>query len=316
MILNEGGREEFAEPVGIAHLCIAEVVSASLRRVLQSEDPRRGVVVVRQVVHLPVDTRGAVVVDAGEVQPALTLHLVVDLHLVLRVHDIVVAVAGHEARGELPCVGEGAATRVTLLRRDDDDPCHSLCPVDGRCRAVLEDLEALDIVGIETCDSRAEECRSVPRAEVISADVYDILLDDPVDDPEGLGRTHDRGRPTHTDLRCCTEGPREVLHGDPCGLPFETAADVSHTSHLHLVGLELVARPREEALVGSDHTRDDDIVEGGGFGLELDDHTVLSRDGLALVAHEADEELVLASRELDGEVTLGVSRDTHLRPND
>ena len=56
MILNEGGREEFTEPVGIAHLCIAEVVSTSLGRVLQPEDPRRGVVVVRQVIHLPVDT--------------------------------------------------------------------------------------------------------------------------------------------------------------------------------------------------------------------------------------------------------------------
>ena len=150
---------------------------------------------------------------------------------------------------------------LPLLRRDDDDTRHSACTIDRGSRAVLQHLEALDVVGIETSDSRADERLRVPRSEVVGTYIRYVFHDDTVDDPEGLGAPVDRGCPTHADLRSCTKGPRDILYRDPCCAAFKGAGSIGHPVQLGLVTTELSGSPREEALVYLGEPRDDDLVQ-------------------------------------------------------
>ena len=79
-----------------------------------------------------------------------------------------------------------------------------------------------------------------------------------------------------------------------------------------MVGLELVARPSEETLVGGDHPGDDDVVDHLGIGLHADGHPILGCDTGLLISDIANQELCLTSGELEREVSLSTSRGTLL----
>ena len=111
-------------------------------------------------------------------------------------------------------------TLLPLLRRHDDHTCHSTCTVDRGSGSILEDLEALDVIGVKPCDSGADEGLGVTGGEVISTYVGDVLHDHTVYHPEWLRAPVDRGSTTDTDLRSGAEGATDVLYRDPGGLPL------------------------------------------------------------------------------------------------
>ena len=47
---------------------------------------------------------------------------------------------------------EGETASLTLLRRDEDDPVSSACPVECGSRSILEDREVLDVGHIEAAE--------------------------------------------------------------------------------------------------------------------------------------------------------------------
>ena len=64
----------------------------------------------------------------------------------------------------------------SLLGSDDDHSVHGPCPVEGRSGSILEDLEALDIVGIESRYGGTYESFHVPRGEVTTSNRPSGLL--------------------------------------------------------------------------------------------------------------------------------------------
>ena len=83
MVVLDGVGEQLIEPVGIAELCLAQVVSACSSRIGQSELSCRRILLSNQLVHLSIDTAGSSIGGLSIVQVTLLLHLLVDTHLIL-----------------------------------------------------------------------------------------------------------------------------------------------------------------------------------------------------------------------------------------
>ena len=154
MVVLDGIGEELSEPVGVPVLRLTQV--GVLRRLVvqQTVHPSLLVVGVDELVHASEDTALRGPVRVGKVQPTLVAHLAIDSHLLLRVHDVEVAVGWYEAHRIFARVGDMALAGLAPLRGDDDHACHGTCAVDAGGRAVLQDLERLDVVGVESCDGR------------------------------------------------------------------------------------------------------------------------------------------------------------------
>ena len=83
MVHLDAVREQFVEPVGVAVLCTAQIVVASLLGVLKSIGAGKGIVGVNQLVHLTIYTVVSAIQHTTEVQPTLLFHFLVDTHLIL-----------------------------------------------------------------------------------------------------------------------------------------------------------------------------------------------------------------------------------------
>ena len=193
--------EQEVEPVGVAVLGLAQVGRDVLGRIAQGEGAGGGVVLREHLVHLAIDARLRGVGQLGIVEVAFLLQFLIDRHLVLRVHDVEVAVVGLEAHGVLARVVDTVLPGRTFLRRDHNHTGHRARSI-YRCSAtVLENLETLDVVGVETGNGRGDERVGIARAEIVGADFHDVLHDHTIDHPQGLRRAIDRCGATHADLR-------------------------------------------------------------------------------------------------------------------
>ena len=137
VVLN-GVAEQLLEPVGIAHLGLTQVGGAAGRRILDHVAARRRVVGLDKLRELLVDAARRVVDRRGVVQPALLVHLFVDAHLLLRIHDVEGGVLGNHAHGELARVADARHAGRTLLGRHDDHARHGARTVDRGRRTVLQ----------------------------------------------------------------------------------------------------------------------------------------------------------------------------------
>ena len=80
--------EEFLEPVRVAHFSLTKIGFSSLFGVLNHILACGRVVGVHKLGHLAVNTGRRTVDAAGEVEPALLVHFLIDGHLLLGVHYI------------------------------------------------------------------------------------------------------------------------------------------------------------------------------------------------------------------------------------
>ena len=270
--------EQRLEPVRIAVFGRTQIACDRFGRILHQGGGD-------QVVHPAVNAALGTVGRFGEVQPALFAHLFVNGHLILRIHDVEFVVRGDHAVGELTGVVDAADACTAFLGGDDDDARHGACAVDRGGGTVFEDVETFDILGIQACDGRRDQCRGVARRERIGVDVHHVFHNDAVDDPQRFRASEDRRGTADADLGCGTECTGNILDGDAGRTAFEAAADVGHAGKFHVIGDELVGCPGEEALVRLGHTRDHDCFHGLGIGFEL--YTDIGGDGYCpgLITH-------------------------------
>ena len=313
MVHRDGIAEQLLEPVGVAHFRLPEVGVDGVVVVGDAEAAVGGVVGVEEVVHLPVDTAGGCTQRAREGEQSVCGHLLVDAHLLLGVHDVELRVARAEPHGVFSGVADAVAAGLALLRRDDDHAAHGARTVDRGGGTVLEDLEALDVVGVQSGDGRGDQRGRITRGEVVGIDFGDVFHDDSVDHPQRLRRTVDGRGTAHTDLRCRTERTRDVLDAHAGGAAFERPAHVGHAVELRLGGVDLRGGTREEAFVLLGHTCHDDLRELVVVVGEAHLHAVLGREGLRDHADVTDYDFLSCrhvQRELSVDVGDGSRRGT------
>ena len=144
--------KEEVEPVGVAELSLLEVGIHGGLSVGKSELSVGLVVLVDEGIHLSVETGGGTVGKRCQFKPSLLLHLTVDTHLLLRVTDIVLVVVRLATVGKFTGIVDGTVSGTTLLGSDDNHTGHGACTVNRGSATVLEDLETLDVVRVQTCD--------------------------------------------------------------------------------------------------------------------------------------------------------------------
>ena len=191
MVLENVVVEQQVEPVGVAHFGFAQISVAGLGCVSHSIGSGNGIIGVEQVIHLAIDTGVRRTYERSKLEPALGFHFLVDTHLLLRVADVVVTVVGLQAIGELTCIVDRGVAGTTRLGRHNNHTCHCLGTVDRGCRTVFQNLEACDIVGIQTSDCRGDQRHSVTRREVVGTDFYCVLKHHAIDNPQRLRCTID-----------------------------------------------------------------------------------------------------------------------------
>ena len=278
MVLDDVVVEQQVEPVGVAELCLLQVGVHGSIGVRQAELPLRLIILGDEVVHAAVETRAAAVGQRRELQPALGGHFLVDTHLLLRVTDVVLGIAGLQAVGELTRIVDCAMTHTAFLRCDDNHTRHGARTVNRRGRTVLQHLERLDVVGVQTGNGIRNQCLGVTRREVVSIHVHGTLQNHTIDHPQRARRTINRRGTTHANFRSRTERSRHVLHTHASYSAFQRAAHVGHTRKLGLVGIHLGRGTREHSLIHLLHTCHHDFVNRFRVGDHLDGH-VLSTFG-------------------------------------
>ena len=279
MVLHDGRREELFEPIRVAEFRLLQIGVLRLRGVGQQELAALGVEAVLQFIHLTIHAIVAAVEHIRVVEPSLVAEFAVDAHLLLRVEDVEVAIGGHQARGEFARVVEVRLSLATLLGGHDNHTRHGASTVDRGGRTVFEHLEALDVVGVQAGDGRADERFGVTRGQIVGADVRHVFHDHAVHHPKGLRGTVDRCGTAHTNLGSGTESSAHVLHRHTGCLPFERTTDVGHARKARFADVDLVGRARKEATVRLRHTRGHHDLAEALVVFEHDAHVLAAFDG-------------------------------------
>ena len=149
MVLRNGIGEKHVEPVSVAHFRFAEVSVTGFGGVEQSALAVTVVVFVDEAVHTTVHSGVSGAEKVGTVQPAFLLHLFIDTHLFLRIHDIEFFVTGYGTGGKLTGITDFADSGTAFFGGDHNHACHRTCTVNGSRRSVFQYLKALDVVGIQ-----------------------------------------------------------------------------------------------------------------------------------------------------------------------
>ena len=305
--------EEPVEPVRVAVLGRAEIGGLGGVGVRQAELAAGLVELGDELVHLAVDTAVGGVGRTGILQETLLLQFLVDGHLVLGIHDVEVRIAGLQAHRVLTGIGKAAVTGLSLLGGDDDDARHRARTIDRSRGTVLENVETLDIVGVQAGDGGRDQGIGITGTQVFRVDVHDILHDDAVNHPQRLGGAVDGSRTTDADLRGGTERTGNVLDRDTGHTAFQRAGNVRHTADLGVVGVQFDGGSREQTAVYLGHTGDDSLFQDFRIRLHQNTDSVLHWDFRFLIAHERDHEVLCALRyPRQNEVTVQVREGSDL----
>ena len=149
MILQNGIGEKHVEPVGVTHFRFTEISIAGFGGVEKSALAVAVIILVDETIHTTVHSRVFGTEKVGTVQPAFLLHLFIDTHLFLRIHDIEFFVTGYGTGGKLTGITDFADSGTAFFGGDHNHACHRTCTVNGSRRSVFQYLKALDVVGIQ-----------------------------------------------------------------------------------------------------------------------------------------------------------------------
>ena len=204
MVLRNAVVEQNIKPVCISVFSLAQISISCFRSVRQSKSCVC-VVTVDQMIHLTIYTTVRSTVYIREVQVTVAFQCLIYVHLFLRVHDVEVTVVRFQTHGEFTCIADLVRTCLTFLGSNDNHTCHGTSTIDRSSRTILQDLEAFDIVSIQTRDSRTDQCNGITRRQIVSTYFRYILHDDTIYYPQRFRATVDRCGTTYTDFRSCTE---------------------------------------------------------------------------------------------------------------
>ena len=154
VVVHHGVGEQLVEPVCVAELGIAQVGCFGIGCVGQCKLPRNWVVFAQHLVHLAIYARVGSVGRLGIFQPALLLHVLVHVHLLLRVHQVKLSVRWYQAHGIFAHVVDVCLSGLSSFCSNDDDAGHGARTVDGGGRTVFQYLETLNVVRVKSGDGR------------------------------------------------------------------------------------------------------------------------------------------------------------------
>ena len=201
MLVTNGVLVKFLEPVRITKLRSTQVSSTTCIGIEHTVLASQVIVIIDAIVEVAIDPilRGD---EDSLVVKALTIgHLIEDGHLVLRVQDIELTVGGDGTVGKLSLISEGVRPLPSLTRADGDNPPEGALTIEGGCRSVVDDLEALDVALRETRQSSSDEALSFGRSKVRYVEVLILLIDHSIDDPQRIVDAFHRCSLTHRDDR-------------------------------------------------------------------------------------------------------------------
>ena len=142
--------EKNIKPVRVRHFILLQESVLRLSCILQAELPARFIVHGNHIRHLLVNTAIFLPGHVRIIQPPFLLHLLVHHHLLLRVHQIILLVIRLHPYRELPTIIHLHRSLLPSFRRDHHHAVHRPRPVQRCRRSILQYLETLDIVGIQT----------------------------------------------------------------------------------------------------------------------------------------------------------------------
>ena len=279
VVLHDAVREQQIEPVGVAIFLLAQPLvagSVGVEHLTRSD----------QSGELSIDTARVGIHHIGRTHITLLGQLLINRHLFLRIHDVEVLVVGNQSHREFTRVVHIGLAGLTFLGIDNDHTSHSAGTVDRGCRTVAQNLERLDVVGIQTGDSRREQCLGITRRKVVGVHLDDVLLNDTVHNPQRLRVAVDRRSTTNLDAGSRTERTRHILNRHTSGTTFQRTRDIGHTVELGFLGIDERRRTRKQSLVHLVHTRHDNIAKRVGIALE--DNVQRLQTGLAAIGLHAD----------------------------
>ena len=192
---------ELLEPVRIAKLRGTQVSGTTCIRIEDAILASNIIIVIDLIVEVAIDPIARSDEDSLVVKALTIGHLIEDGHLVLRVQDIELTVGGDGTVGKLGLISEGVRPLPSLTRADGDNPPEGALTIEGGCRSVVDDLEALDITLRETGQSGCDETLSFGRSKVSDVEVLIFLIDHSIDDPQGIVDAFHRCSLTHRDDR-------------------------------------------------------------------------------------------------------------------
>ena len=192
---------ELLEPVRIAKLRGTQVSGTTCIRIEDAILASNIIIIIDLIVEVAIDPIARSDEDSLVVKALTIGHLIEDGHLVLRVQDIELAVGGNGTVGKLSLISEGVRPLASLTRADGDNPPEGALTIEGGCRSVVDDLEALDITLRETGQSGCDETLSFGRSKVSDVEVLIFLIDHSIDDPQRIVDAFHRCSLTHRDDR-------------------------------------------------------------------------------------------------------------------
>ena len=193
-----------------------------------------------------------------------------------------------------------------------DDARHCARTINRGSGAVLQDVEGLDVVGVEAGDGGGDQGRGVTGGEIVGGDVHDVFHDHAVHDPQRLGGAVDGGRATHADLRRGAEGAGHVLDRNARDLAFQGTGDIGDTGQFGVFGVDLRGRTGVEPAVDGLHTGGYGGVKDGGIILEDKFQGGAERLALVLVTHAGCNDILgLFRHVLEREQTVQVRKRSH-----
>ena len=306
MRLHQAGLKQLVKPVGVAHLGLAQIGVARLLGVGQSIGARGRIVGVHQPVHLAVDAAVGRTVGLAESQPALLLHLLVDTHLLLRVHDVERLIGRHKANRIFARIRNLVRALAALLGRHHNHARHGARAVDRRGRTVLENLEALDVVGVQTRNGRTDKRLGIARRQRVGIHLGHILHNHTVDHPQRVRAAIDRRGTAHPDFGRGAERARHVLNRHARSAPLERTAYLGHTVELDVVGRQLRGRTRKQTLVDARHARHHHLGQVGRALAKRDAHLRLGLLLHRLVADELNHQRRVSRRQRQLEIAVHI----------
>ena len=153
MILRNTITEKQVKPIGILIFSLLEIAIHRLLSISQSKSSRLRIICIHQVIHLAKDATVRSTITLFKREITIVVHLTIYTHLILRIHDIEIAVAWLQTHSEFTSIADTVCTSLTFLGCNNDDTSHGTCTINRGSRTILQNLEAFDIISIQTCNS-------------------------------------------------------------------------------------------------------------------------------------------------------------------
>ena len=273
----------------------------------------------RKVAVFPVGLEGALVTDGlhGAVGPesqAAVVHLAGHIHALEGIHRVEVRIPGRGHDGGRSLVSDdGLGTFLTALGRDNDNTVRGPGTVDGGRRGVLQDVDGLDIVRVQTGDGVTDEVDVVEGVDLGSIEFHRVLVRDAVDDPQRLTAAHEGTGTTDTDLGGRTRGHGRGRDLQTGHLTFQHGVDAQGTDTLEFIAADGGYRGGQQTPVDGRITGNDGLGQPVLVGAQFHVEFFLTVEGHFFGSHADHRELKdFSSGDFNPVLTVQVGRNTSL----